>query len=335
MRAGQAVRVRTGIRSEPLLRPFRVSHTAVAEIGVVELRVDASGVEGRGVVALGPWRPDRADDVASLAARLAEGVLRGPLEIERVRSAMEPWWSRAPAAAQLAEMCLLDLIATVRGLPLWQVLDLPRPAGSLPLFRTLSLGETPPVAAGSGAPRLKVKLGGPADEVVLDALRGCGSTVLVDVNRGWTADDLRRLGPRLREVDLLAVEDPVREPELVPAVRGALPGVPVLLDEGVDSTAAVDAALAVADGVNLKLLKLGGLLPAIEAARRARRAGRQVMLGCFIEPSCSIGYAATMSGLADWHDLDGHTWLEPGWSPWRLDLDLAAPGPARLRQTPA
>lgn len=328
------MRTRTEVRSEPLLRPFRVSHTVVAGIEVVQLRAGARGVEGRGAVALGPWRPDRADDVAGLARQLAERVLREPPDVERVRTALGPWRSRAPAASQLAEMCLLDMVAAVQDRPLWQVLDLPRPASSLPLFRTLSLGETPPVAAGNGAPRLKVKLGGPSDEAVLDGLRGCGSEVMVDVNRGWTADDVRHLAPRLRGIDLLAVEDPVRDPDLVPVVRGALPGVPVLLDEGVDSEAAVDAALAVADGVNLKLLKLGGLLPTADAARRARRAGRRVMLGCFIEPSSSIGYAASMSGLADWHDLDGHTWLEPGWSPARLDLDAAAPGPAILRRRP-
>lgn len=327
-------RIRTAVRSEPLLRPFRVSHTVVEEIAVVDLRVEASGVEGRGVVALGPWRPDRVDDVAGLAGRLVERVLREPLDVERVRAVLEPWWSRAPTAAQLAEMCLLDMLSTASALPLWQVLGLPRPAASLPLFRTLSLGEAPPAAAGTGAPRLKMKLGGPSDEAVLDALRGCGSAVLVDANRGWTGDDVRRLESRLRAVDLLAVEDPVRGPEFLPVVRSALPDVPLLLDEGVDSAAAVDAALTTADGVNLKLLKLGGLLPSVEAAQRARRAGRRVMLGCFIEPSCSIGYAAVMAGLADWHDLDGHTWLEPGWSLCRLDLDVAATGPTRLRRAP-
>lgn len=325
-----ASRTTTEIRPVRLLRPLRVSHTTVTTIETVHLCAELRGTVGEGVVALGPWRVDRSGDVADLAGRLAAQALGSTPEPELLRNVLAPWWSTAPAACQLAEMCVLDLVGRQHDRPLWQVLDLPEPAGTLLLWQTLSVGEDPPAhPMTSGPERLKVKLGGSRDADALGALRGRGAEVVVDVNRGWTAADLPRLLPLLHGLRLLALEDPVRDRDLLPGIRAALPGVPVILDEGVDDLAAVDAALAAADGVNLKPLKMGGLLPCIDAAGRARRAGKHVMLGCFVEPSSGIAYSATLSGLVDWHDLDGHTWLEPGWPTDRLDLDTTAAGTTR------
>jgi len=61
-----------------------------------------------------------------------------------------------------------------------------------------------------------------------------------------------------------------------------------------------------ADGINIKLMKCGGLHEARRMIELARSLGLKVMLGCFIESSVAITAAAHLSPLVDYADLDGH-----------------------------
>jgi L-alanine-DL-glutamate epimerase-like enolase superfamily enzyme len=76
-------------------------------------------------------------------------------------------------------------------------------------------------------------------------------------------------------------------------------------DESVQTLADVErlAAAGVA-GVNLKLMKTGGLAPCLAMLRRARALGLRVMLGCMVETSLGATAMAHLAGLADWLDLD-------------------------------
>jgi L-Ala-D/L-Glu epimerase len=86
------------------------------------------------------------------------------------------------------------------------------------------------------------------------------------------------------------------------------------------------AALERADGANVKLAKMGGLLAARDSLERVAKAGGRTMLGCFVEPPSTIAYAAQLAGLAGWTDLDGHLLLVGGPVPPRLALDADRPG---------
>ena len=62
------------------------------------------------------------------------------------------------------------------------------------------------------------------------------------------------------------------------------------------------------DGVNLKLMKTGGIREMLRIIHAARAHGMQVMLGSMVESSLALSAAAQLAPLADWLDLDGH-WL--------------------------
>jgi L-alanine-DL-glutamate epimerase-like enolase superfamily enzyme len=57
-------------------------------------------------------------------------------------------------------------------------------------------------------------------------------------------------------------------------------------------------------GINLKLMKLGGVLTALRCLKRARELKMKIMLGCMIETSIGTTAMAHLAGLADWLDLD-------------------------------
>ena len=82
--------------------------------------------------------------------------------------------------------------------------------------------------------------------------------------------------------------------------------IPVVADESCQTLADVEAlAAAGVRGINLKLMKAGGLGPGVKMLRRACDLGMKVMLGCMIETSVGVTAMAHLAGLADWLDLDG------------------------------
>jgi L-alanine-DL-glutamate epimerase-like enolase superfamily enzyme len=61
--------------------------------------------------------------------------------------------------------------------------------------------------------------------------------------------------------------------------------------------------------INIKLMKCGGITPALTMVKRARARGMRVMIGCMLESSLGVTAAAHISPLADWADLDGNLLL--------------------------
>ncbi|MCB0688565.1 MAG: dipeptide epimerase, partial [Saprospiraceae bacterium] len=57
--------------------------------------------------------------------------------------------------------------------------------------------------------------------------------------------------------------------------------------------------------INIKLMKCGGLTPALHMIGKARKLGLKVMVGCMTESSVGISAAAQLVPLVDYIDLDG------------------------------
>lgn len=57
--------------------------------------------------------------------------------------------------------------------------------------------------------------------------------------------------------------------------------------------------------INIKLVKCGGLTPALEMIQKAKSLGFQVMIGCMTESTVGISAGAVLAPLCDFADLDG------------------------------
>lgn len=227
-----------------------------------------------------------------------------------------------PAARCAVDIALHDLAARRSGLPLHAFLGLTglgRPATSF----TVGLGETESMirearTAAERFPALKVKLGMGARgvEAVLRIREALPEVAIrVDANGGWTPREAVEYLHRLEPARLELVEQPVPpgSPEALRFVRERV-GVPIFADESVRSAADVLALAGCVDGVNLKLLKCGGIRPTLAAAQVARACGLSVMLGCMAEGAVGIAAAAHIAGIADLVDLDGILLLRD--DPW-------------------
>jgi L-alanine-DL-glutamate epimerase-like enolase superfamily enzyme len=132
----------------------------------------------------------------------------------------------------------------------------------------------------------------------------------VDANGGWTAKEAIERLPALIGAGVELLEQPVAAADLLglARVRDAS-RIPVLADEPALTAADIPRLAGMADGVNVKLAKTGGIRPALAMIQTARAHGLRVMLGCMVESSIGIAAAVQLSPLVDWVDLDGHLLL--------------------------
>jgi L-alanine-DL-glutamate epimerase-like enolase superfamily enzyme len=194
---------------------------------------------------------------------------------------------------------------------LWKVLGLLKPPGLVTSF-TIGI-ETPGEMARMAREIpdysiIKIKLGSDDDEGRVRAIREArpDAKLRVDANAGWTVDQaIHHLG-WLEKYDIELIEQPLAREQLkeMGEVQRRT-SIPVVADESVQTMEDIEqlGAAGVA-GINLKLMKVGGLSPGIRILKRARELKMKVMLGCMIETSIGTTAMAHLAGAADWVDLD-------------------------------
>jgi L-alanine-DL-glutamate epimerase-like enolase superfamily enzyme len=80
---------------------------------------------------------------------------------------------------------------------------------------------------------------------------------------------------------------------------------PVIADESCIVEEDVEKCAAAFNGINIKLMKCGGLTPAKRMLERANKLGLKKMVGCMIESSVGISAIAHLTPLLDYVDMDG------------------------------
>ena len=158
---------------------------------------------------------------------------------------------------------------------------------------------------------LKVKVGLPGDMQVLDhVIARSGKKVRVDANEGWDIEMAIEKTRELYQRGVEFVEQPIsHEDEEGLRELKRLSPLPVILDESIRRPGDVSAKHDQGHGINIKLMKCGGITPAIALIEEARRLNLKVMLGCMVETSVGITAAAHLSPIVDYADLDGNLLL--------------------------
>jgi L-alanine-DL-glutamate epimerase-like enolase superfamily enzyme len=85
---------------------------------------------------------------------------------------------------------------------------------------------------------------------------------------------------------------------------------PIIADEAIQTISDFRNVQGAYSGINVKLMKCGGLRSAYILIKMARSLGMKVMIGCMTETSCAVSAAAQLSPLADWADLDGNLLID-------------------------
>ncbi len=156
-------------------------------------------------------------------------------------------------------------------------------------------------------PVYKIKLGTPDDLAVVQSLREITDAVFrVDANAAWTADQTLGYSQMLVALNVEFIEQPLNADDLAGMAKlrsGA--HLPIIADESCQRESDVDACAGLFDGINIKLMKCGGLTPALRMIQRARSLDLLVMAGCMTESTVGISALAQIAPLLDFLDADG------------------------------
>ncbi|MCF7803543.1 MAG: dipeptide epimerase [Candidatus Marinimicrobia bacterium] len=167
------------------------------------------------------------------------------------------------------------------------------------------------VAEAESYPLLKVKLGSDNDEQIMANVREMtDKLVRVDANEGWNKEEALEKIEWLETLNVEFVEQPLPagNPDDVQWLREQSP-LPIIADEDCRHIDDLPEILPAYDGINIKLVKCGGITAALRMCHTAKTFGKSVMLGCMVESSAGIAPAAAIGGFADYLDLDGNLLL--------------------------
>ncbi|MBI3697858.1 MAG: dipeptide epimerase, partial [Acidobacteria bacterium] len=147
------------------------------------------------------------------------------------------------------------------------------------------------------------------DEATLDAVRSVTKKPLrVDANEGWkNKEEAARKINWLESQGVEFVEQPMPASMLEETrwIRSRV-HIPIIADEACLHPGDIPKLADSFDGVNIKLMKCGGILEAWRMIQIAKSLKLKTMLGCMIESSIGVTAAAHLSPLVDYADLDGN-----------------------------
>lgn len=293
-------------------RPFGISHGTRSHTDTIYVEAGFQGEYGYGEAALPPYLGYEATTLVHEFHRWFPAEMQGGEAIRDALTRLNRAEGELPRPLRAAvDIALHDLFGKLTGKPVRQLLGIPDPS-STPCFYTIGFGEAGLVAAivneAPGFRHFKIKLGAENDRERLEAFKSCSdASFCVDANQAWkSADEAIRNMQWLRETGCLFVEQPL--PTAMNEELRILQNekiLPIVLDESIQQLRDFEELHTLCDGINVKLVKCGGLEPARELIRAARRKGKRVLLGCMSESTCGVLAAAQLSGWADWVDLDG------------------------------
>jgi L-alanine-DL-glutamate epimerase-like enolase superfamily enzyme len=306
--------------------PLTISRGTITHSNVFWLQWEEEGVTGWGEMV--PFSiDDRPQTVEVLEAAFAtqRGWLEQTSAWERAAIERRLWEVGAPSALIAAvNLALYDWLGKRLGQPVWRLLGLR--AETSPLT-SVTIGIAPPEAAAHRVHQwrevgdvraFKVKLGSPAgadaDRAMFTAVKAVlppGARVSVDANGGWSLETALAMAPWLAAQGVDHLEQPLargREAEL-PALhaQGALP---LMVDESCRTSTELARIVGSVDGINIKLMKCGGLDGALRLIATARAHGLKILVGCYGNTALANTAGAQLGGLVDYLDLDSHLNLE-------------------------
>lgn len=230
-----------------------------------------------------------------------------------------------PCAYAAIDIALWDWKAKKAGLPLSSLLGFPTP--SIPT--SITVGINPPeiikerveiILSNPQIKALKIKLGSPDgiehDKLiysqVLESTKKSNISIRVDANGGWSLDEAKVMIKWLAERKAEYIEQPLIEGEedKLKYLFESRP-LPIFIDESCRFSEDVARHYEYVDGVNLKLMKCGGITEALRILNVAKSHNLKTMIGCMSESSVSISAGASISGIIDYVDLDSHYNLDP------------------------
>lgn len=294
-----------------LKEQFTISVNSRMTTPAVMVEVEHNGLIGYGEASLPPYLSEGQSSVISFLNKVDLDSFNDPTNINVVLDYMDSIAEGNNAAKASVDIALHDLLGKFLDIPLHKYLGINRRDDIYSSF-TIGISDEEEIKqkieTASEYKYLKIKLGTENDRGIISTIRTLSNKPLfIDVNQGWrdkyfALDMISWLAGQ----NVILIEQPLPKEKIEDtrwlAERSSLP---IIADEAVQVFGDLEKIKDIYSGVNIKLMKAGGIRPAYWMMQRAKELNLKIMLGCMTETSCAISAASHLAPLADWVDLDG------------------------------
>jgi L-Ala-D/L-Glu epimerase len=286
-----------------LRSPFRISGHLWESSDFVVCEIEEDGRVGRGegvgIYYLDETPATMLKQIAAAAERIEGGASREAL-LQILGSG---------GARNAVDCALWDLESQQAGRSAWELAGVAE--GSVETVFTVGLESEPTAMARKAvaAPEhrnIKVKLDAdrPVERIAAIRQSRPDARLVVDVNQGWSFEELQRFAPALKDLGVAMIEQPLPRGKDAPLAGYRAP-LPICADESCIDLSELDGIAARYQMLNIKLDKCGGLTAALALAKAARAQGLGLMVGNMVGTSLSMAPAHIIAMLSDFVDLDG------------------------------
>ncbi|HUW91613.1 MAG TPA: dipeptide epimerase [Bacteroidales bacterium] len=291
---------------------FTVASNSRTTTPVVLTEIEYDGITGFGEASMPPYLGESQASVTTFLSKVNLEQFSDPFLKEDILAYIEGIMPGNYAAKASVDIALHDLIGKLVGEPWYRIWGL-NPDKTPSTSFTIGI-DTPEVVIEKTREAdiyniLKVKLGRDNDREMIETVRSVTDKPLyADVNQGWTdRNQALEMAFWLKEKNVLFIEQPMPKEQVEDIAwlteRSPLP---VLADESLQTISDLLSLKGVYSGINVKLMKCGGMNAAYKMITMARAMGMKILIGCMTETSCAVTAAAHLSPLVDWADLDGN-----------------------------
>jgi L-Ala-D/L-Glu epimerase len=279
---------------------------------VMLTELECDGITGFGEASMPPYLGESHATAAAFLSKVDLRRFSSPFLMEDILEYVEELAPGNYAAKASVDIALHDLVGKIMKQPWHRIWGL-NPERTPNTSFTIGIDKPEVIKAkvleASPYKILKVKLGQGNDREMIESVRSVSNTpICVDVNQGWT-DRVKALDMIhwLKEHGVVFIEQPMPKASVddIAWLTQQSP-LPVIADEALQTISDFKNIQGAYSGINVKLMKCGGLRAAFILMKMAKSSGMKVMIGCMTETSCAVTAAAQLSPLADWADLDGN-----------------------------
>ena len=277
---------------------------------LTELKYD--GITGYGEASMPPYLGESQETVGNFLSKVDLSGFSNPFLMEEILDYVENIAPGNYAAKASVDIALHDLVGKLMKQPWFRIWGLnPEKTPNTSFTIGIDRPEVVIKKVEEAAPYkiLKVKLGQDNDREMIETIRSVTNVPLcVDANQGWKDRQMALdMIYWLKDKGVVFIEQPmsktVTDDQAWLTERSPLP---VIADESVQTIRDVKKVAGLFHGINIKLMKCGGMRSALKMINTARALNMKVMIGCMTETSCAVTAAAQLSPMVDWADLDGN-----------------------------
>jgi L-Ala-D/L-Glu epimerase len=307
------MRIDTDYKRLKLIHPFKTARKA-ARPSSDSLFVY---LEHEGFVGIGEIRPQEYYYSENFA--VAEKVLGkalsvigdNPFLIEDITCELKKQFYYAPATVAGIDIALHDLVCKMLNIPLYQYLGV-NPENIPVSSMTVGLDAIPvminKLKEVKKFPIIKLKAGLDNDIEMIKAIRdNTDAKIRIDANTGWEVNEAIDIINEIEKYDIEFIEQPIKTGnyEGLKKIKENI-NIPIITDEDSVDSKDIPNLIECVDGINIKLMKCGGIREALKMVKAARTFDLKIMVGIMLESSVGAAAAANVAALSDYADIDSN-----------------------------